>query len=700
LNKKLIIHGALLLLISLLSFYLFFFSGGEILWGIKNSHYWTHKIRHHRFYDSRGSIYLDKLDRSVSYKLNINITLAGHINVRFVRVDDKIDPSLYEVTKNGEGYNIKVFIPENEELDRAVVRIKLNPPYKVDKRYYMVNTRVLNAQLTPHYDISFYLKKLLLVVIAAAIGIVLHILLTRSYGRFSLSGFFFSAGIVMAVTAIISSFDFSFIYALGAKRVCFYIYYLFMIFFLTFPVLRNLINNRMILKEEEKSRGENRLLKHHKTVEQNDRFSKKDFFEKHKKYLFPAILFILLLTVSSLFLTNNFYIDDYLWLRPLSFKQVISSFYSSVDSTGCLPNYYRPLPLILLQVQYRIFGHNYVFYYLLRLLHIFLNCMIVYYICNNLTKKRRIAFFAVTIMALSMYSFSAMGWLSSFFSVLAIMFLLLSLYFYTKELNPRNCLWSFVFFLCALITKETAIMIPFIFVFFDLIFRAGVKIKNRIIFYTILLFTGGFYLLLRFTLWGSIAGMEAKHDFYSIHNMIRILIRMADIFFTFFTSPGVGSYEVEGVGGRIVRAIFIILILSALVVFSVKYLRDKKQKLVFRIFLAGLIWIAFLSLPILFPFDFSRLAYVLLPGMVLVIYSGFIAAMDRKTPGALMLIVIVFFYLTLAQQAVSNIRFGYRDYGMGANHRYAKNLSIYKTWKDKLPENVREFWHGQLRKEE
>jgi hypothetical protein len=235
---------------------------------------------------------------------------------------------------------------------------------------------------------------------------------------------------------------------------------------------------------------------------------------------------------------------------------------------------------------------------------------------------------------------------------------------------------------------------------FDLIFRAKDKIKSRLIFYGASFLTGLLYLGLRFQMWKGLAGMEDELGFYSLSNVKNMFLRVIESFISLFTSAGLSHYKAEVIIGSLITSIFILLILISLTILLIKKLRDKEVLVELKVFLVGIIWILFFLLPILFPFDFTRLAYILLPGTVLVIYSGMKAAADDRTPKVLFLLVLVFLHLSLAYKAVTQIRTGYGDYGKGATFRYEKNLSLYKTWKDNLPKSVKEFWLKQLEKEE
>jgi hypothetical protein len=164
-------HIAILFIISLLSFFVFIFRGGELISGIKDSAYWTHKNCYHRFFDRKGSFYFDRLDRSVSYKFAMLLNLSGNVDVDKVEIDGAEDSSLIEYNRKELGgdrklnsYKIKVNIPKSDKFGEAVITIFLKTPHHRGKRYFQKNTRLINAQLIPIFTVEYFFKKFLPVI--------------------------------------------------------------------------------------------------------------------------------------------------------------------------------------------------------------------------------------------------------------------------------------------------------------------------------------------------------------------------------------------------------------------------------------------------------------------------------------------------------------------------------------------------------
>jgi len=98
--------------------------------------------------------------------------------------------------------------------------------------------------------------------------------------------------------------------------------------------------------------------------------------------------------------------------------------------------------------------------------------------------------------------------LSAFQEIAMVVFVLLSILSYLKKPSTKNTLIALLFFILALASKETAVVLPFILLILDWL-RGKIKIKRILPFIIVLLP----YLCFRFSYFGSVKGESYIWDF-------------------------------------------------------------------------------------------------------------------------------------------------------------------------------------------
>ncbi len=152
-------------------------------------------------------------------------------------------------------------------------------------------------------------------------------------------------------------------------------------------------------------------------------------------------------------ITNNAYIKD--WNKiPRYFNE------NFIAGAGFVSNYYRPLMLFLYSVEWHLWGNYAPGYHLTNLLIHLTNSILLFNVIAYLSKDRRMAFIVSLIFLVHPVQVESVTYVAGRTDPL---FAMLTLFCITQFLNRRRLL-SLVFFIGALLTKETAVIIPFVLV--------------------------------------------------------------------------------------------------------------------------------------------------------------------------------------------------------------------------------------------
>jgi hypothetical protein len=318
---------------------------------------------------------------------------------------------------------------------------------------------------------------------------------------------------------------------------------------------------------------------------------------KHKDFL-PTFIIFLTVLIYLPSLTNFFSSDDWFHLRISNIKS-LSEFinFFSFARTDQSAAFYRPLPTQAFFFLQKFFGLNPVPFHLVSLSVFITSLVFVYKVSLKLFEK-----YEVSVLVLFFYAFSAthmtrLYFLSAFQEILMFLFCLLAIYFYLLPKRSLNYFLSLVFFALALLSKETAVVIPLILLLIS--WYKKTSFKKTLFFWMMILF----YIYLRFFVFGIVVGDSYVWDF-SIKRAFNTL------FWYFSWSLGVPEMLVDYVssGLRILPAFFkqfyawslvilpLILLNISLVVIS--FLRSnrfsKMQTLGLGIFLVAILPVIFL----------------------------------------------------------------------------------------------------------
>ncbi len=148
-------------------------------------------------------------------------------------------------------------------------------------------------------------------------------------------------------------------------------------------------------------------------------------------------------------------------------------------------------------------------YYLFVLVVFGLSLYLVYLLTQKISRDGRLALLTLFFYGFSATNFTRIYFLSAFQEIVMVVFVLLACLFYLKNKSLKNILFSLLFFVLALASKETAVVLPGILLLAD--WLRGEKIRLKKIFPYILILAP--YLCLRLLIFGGAAGESYLWDF-------------------------------------------------------------------------------------------------------------------------------------------------------------------------------------------
>lgn len=237
-----------------------------------------------------------------------------------------------------------------------------------------------------------------------------------------------------------------------------------------------------------------------------------NFLKKYWLVIAPLLISLVMFYPA---LTSFFTHDDFYFLKISKVDSVSSfvSFFDPIHDSQSI-GVYRPLPL---RVYYflgtSVFNLNPLGLRVISFITFFVDILLVGYLAKLLTKNNRIAAISIFLYAVSVTHFGQLYYVGAYQELLITFLTLTSVIFFSKS----KTLPSFIFFVLALMCKETAVVIPglFVLVYAYQVVTKSTKIKfksfiMRMIPFVLLI---ALYLYLHFFHFGTIEGDSYIWDF-------------------------------------------------------------------------------------------------------------------------------------------------------------------------------------------
>ncbi len=185
-------------------------------------------------------------------------------------------------------------------------------------------------------------------------------------------------------------------------------------------------------------------------------------------------LFILCAVTYGNALHGPFLIDDYgLFLENPNVQNpqlILSQIFSTAKhmDSGLQPfaiAYFRPVCDILPVLEYSLFRQNVFFYHLFNFLLFYSVCIMIFIVVRQLSKNRDLALLTAALFCVHPMNGLMVNYITAAYLIVQVLSMLLSVWFYSKSLeNPSHgrlfMLFSFLFFVLALMCHETAVILP------------------------------------------------------------------------------------------------------------------------------------------------------------------------------------------------------------------------------------------------
>ena len=201
-----------------------------------------------------------------------------------------------------------------------------------------------------------------------------------------------------------------------------------------------------------------------------------------KEYFLPITILIIIGSLVHAFnLQNPLFWDDIDWIvnnvpvHRIGWDQIKFWFsHDALAGIGLSSNYYRPVLFFTFALNYVISGTNSLSYHLFsNAIHI-ANAILIFLLLSRLLLARWVAFLTALIFAIHPLQTEAVAYISGRGDPLALFFMLSALLLYLKSKSPADSwkLLSLGSLILALLSRETAIVFPFLLMLCEF-FRSG-----------------------------------------------------------------------------------------------------------------------------------------------------------------------------------------------------------------------------------
>jgi Dolichyl-phosphate-mannose-protein mannosyltransferase len=329
---------------------------------------------------------------------------------------------------------------------------------------------------------------------------------------------------------------------------------------------------------------------------------------KHKRFVVDFIIIPFVFLGSAYFVFNkfmriNFLLDDIDYLVGLKdLVNTIGGYGDFIHTYSMRPVAFKPMSLgIDWLVNFKLFGLNFHYYHLFNIIVLSANAFFLYLLIRTCFRLRFAGLVISFCYLVHPFNIDGMVWISGgFTSQNVILFTCLTLIMYYLYLEKSKTIFlalSYLSFMCAFLSREDVIMLPLVMVFFLLFIgrMSKVRIKELLGYLVIAIFFLGMRVWL---LYPNVVEVY-RWNFTNIPNLLLrskyyMGIALGPVKELFFQPVFSMKY-------KILLILFKIILYSLIPFIAYKVYKYRRSSEV-KLFIFGLIWYFFLSIPFVFMF--------------------------------------------------------------------------------------------------
>ncbi|MBI4646256.1 MAG: tetratricopeptide repeat protein [Bacteroidia bacterium] len=205
------------------------------------------------------------------------------------------------------------------------------------------------------------------------------------------------------------------------------------------------------------------------------------YLNKKPFFFLPGILLITTLIYFQTLFNDFVSMDDYLfvtenpYIRGFNFENIL---YNFSHPTG---GHFQPITQLTYMLDYLLGGYEPFMYHLSSFIYHLINIILVFYLTRLIFKRNDISFLVAFIFAIHPLNTATVCWTATRNGIIFLFFYLLSLSHYnnylTKGYKRKHILFTFLFFIFAVLSKSAAISLPLLMFLFDYYYKRKISIR-------------------------------------------------------------------------------------------------------------------------------------------------------------------------------------------------------------------------------
>jgi len=327
------------------------------------------------------------------------------------------------------------------------------------------------------------------------------------------------------------------------------------------------------------------------------------------------LIFLTFLIYTNILPNQLFYDDEELIYRNVYIQdlQFLPKYFTEnmIAGAGKISNMYRPLLLTSFAIDYQIWKNNPFGFHLTSIILHALNSLLIFFLIYLLFKDRLLAILSSVFFIIHPVQTEAITYASGRTDPLYSFFTLLSLFLFLlidknirldtlgKKLPSYLYVGSLLFFILAILSKETAVILPLLLIAVSFIFKFKRDFKKNILWLSPFFIIDLIYIVLRLT----VLNFSDTLNFYQAGNIYssNLLVRLYTFCHVFFEYLGILIFPKDLIYSRDISYITNVLnpwTIAFLMIFTISLFLSVKNFPKNKLFLFSFCWFFIIILPV------------------------------------------------------------------------------------------------------